>query len=401
MTLPERVVIAGASVAGVSVAAELCRGGFSGDIVIVNEEAHAPYDRPPLSKQFLSGAWDREHADLWLTVPHDAVTMLNGVRVTSIDPSTKFARLSDGTSTPYDKLVVATGARARSLSTNGLAGVHTLRSLDDALAIHSSFAARGPVVVVGAGFIGNEIASTAAELGLEVTMVDVSSLPLADVVGPVVAEAVMQLHQDHDVRLEFAVGVDGFEGTGQVTGVRLTNGTRVRAATVVVGIGVVPNVELLAGTGADLVDGVLCDEAGRVRGLDDVYAVGDVARWCGPAAPGRRVEHWTSAVEQAATVAASIVDPVVEPGPRGMSYFWSDLYGVRLQMVGRGGRAEAAIIGAADGTPLPRAVVYAEDGNAVGALTVDWPRGLSLCRRALNSDGTDAAGLIERLRAAL
>ena len=366
------ITIVGASLAGVRAAEALRRDGFDGPITLIGDELHLPYDRPPLSKQFLAGEWGEDR--LALTQPDRLaefdLDLRLGVRAVSFDLATRrlgLSTASDSSSTigssasgssvsdtlvvdglvvdglvsdtlVVDGLVVATGARCRTLpGTEGLAGVFVLRSLDDSLAIRAAFEA-GPsrVVVVGAGFIGSEVAATARTLGLDVTMIESLPQPLSRVLGEELGAVCAQLHRDHGVDLRTGVGVEAVEGDRRVERVRLSDGSVIDADVVVVGIGVVPNTEWLAGSGLEIDDGVVCDAT--CLAAPGVTAAGDAARW-----PNQRfgevmrVEHWDNAVAQGAHAARRLLvgDDEAEPFVP-VPWFWSDQFDAKLQIAGLG-----------------------------------------------------------------
>nr|WP_218162959.1 FAD/NAD(P)-binding oxidoreductase [Pseudonocardia ammonioxydans] len=394
--------IVGASVGGVRTAQALRATGYEHEIVLVGEEAALPYDKPPLSKAVLAGT--RGVEDIVLLSREEAEAL--GIRLelgraaVGVDRDEREVELSDGTRLPFSDLVVATGARARPSPWGTPAGVHVLRSADDAMALGEDLRRGGHLVVIGAGFVGAEVAASARTLGVaEVTVVDPVPVPLSRVLNPEIAEIVGALHRDRGVATRFGVGVDGIEESGAGLTVRLSDGSRIPADTVVVGIGAVPNDEWLAGSGISRADGVLCDA--HSRSIDDphVWAVGDVARWHHPdRAHPVRVEHWTNAVEQATCVAHNIAHPDDLHVHAPLEYVWSDQYDWKLQLVGRTGGALA--FERVDGADPTRsfAVLYSDaDATFVGALTVNWPRALVACRRTLGRGGASLAAAREAL----
>lgn len=375
----EPVVVVGGSLAGLRSAQALRREGHRGPLTVVAEEAHwPPYDRPPLSKQVLVGSLEPERVRL--RVPDDlGADVRSGRRAVSVDLAERTVVLDDGEELPYGGLVVATGAAPRQIpGTEGLAGVHVLRTIDDSLALRSDLEAAERVVVVGAGFIGCEVASSCRALGLEVTVVDMLPLPLAPL-GARAGEVVRAMHEAHGVQLRLGTGVAGFEGDTSVTGVRLSDGTTIDADVVVVGVGVVPNTRWLDGSGLELDDGVVCDETCLALGGDGrVAAVGDVARWEHPRYGSSRIEHWTNAGEQAAHVAKVLMHGREAAGPFApVPYFWSDQFGTKLQFVGTCGDDDdfEIVEGSADEGRWVAA--YGRDGLTVAALCVGWPARLA------------------------
>lgn len=390
------VAVVGASLAGLSAARSLRRQGYDGRLVIVGDEIHRPYDRPPLSKEFLAGTM--AEADLALEADGEdlAAEWLLGVRATGLDRNERLVRLADGTAVRADGFVIATGAAARTLpGSEGLAGVHTLRTLDDALALRADLARGGRLVVIGGGFIGAEVASTAYALGLDVTVVEVAPTPLAGPLGEAMGGVVSSLHADHGVRLLCGVGVAGLSGeSGRVDAVLLADGRSLPADTVVVGVGARPNVEWLEGSGIALENGVTCGADGRTS-LAAVVAVGDCANWYDPLAGAhRRVEHWTGALERpAAAVAALLSGGAAEPGPVRPPYFWSDQYGVRIQFAGHAAVADSVTVeeGAADDRSF--LAVYRRAGEPVAVLGMDQPRLFMRWRKQLAQPAASTASV--------
>ncbi|MEU6478090.1 FAD-dependent oxidoreductase [Streptomyces sp. NPDC047017] len=370
-----RVVVVGASAAGLSAAETLRRAGFDGDLTVVGQERHLPYDRPPLSKQILTGAWEPERAMLRRPADLDALRLdlRLGVRAAALAPAARTVTLDDGAELPYDGLVVATGVRPRRLPGCGTPGVHVLRDLPDALALRDRLTAGGRLVVVGAGFLGAEAASAARSLGVSVTLVEPAAVPLAHAVGERVGTFLARVHRDHGVDLRVrAKVVEIVTGAGRATGVRLADGTVIPADDVLVAVGSRPNTEWLHGSGLDLADGVVCDRYSAAG--PGVYAAGDVARWYHPLfGTTLRVEHRTNAAEQAMTAARNLLDPAHAKPFAPVPYFWSDQYGLRLQAFGHlRGHDEAQVVDGdlADGRFL---VAYGRAGKLTGALAVGMP----------------------------
>ncbi len=377
MSAPSSVTVAGASLAGLRAAETLRRDGFDGPITLIGDEAHEPYDRPPLSKQVLAGDWEPDRIAL---TPSDKLADLDldlrlGATAAGFDLASRTLRLTggenEGETLEVDALLIATGARCRTLG-QPREGVHVLRSLDDCLALRADFdAAPDRVVVVGAGFIGAEVAATARTRGLDVTVVEALSAPLIRVLGPAMGEVCAAVHRDHGVDLRTGVGVEGFDGAGRVERVRLTDGSAVDASVVVVGIGVVPNTEWLEGSGLTLDDGVMCDAAGLAA--PGVAAAGDVARW-----PNRRfgevmrVEHWDNAAAQGAHSARALLGAAepYEPVP----WFWSDQYDRKIQLAGHVRPDDEVRVVAGSVAERRFAALYGRGGRLMGALGFNRPR---------------------------
>jgi len=374
------VVVVGASLAGLRAAEEVRHEGHTGEVVIVGDEIHAPYDRPPLSKQFLSGKWDV------LRIHHHAPDMLDtlgldfrlGRRATGLDTDRRVVRLEDGTDLRYGGLVVATGASPRLLpGTDGLDHVHVLRTLDDAIAIKDDLAAAGDrprVVVIGAGFIGAEVAATCRGTGASVTVVEALPTPLGRVIGDRMGEVCAGLHRDNGVSLRLGVGVERIEASGGDTTVRLDDGTTLAADVVVVGIGVSPSTGWLEDSGLTLADGVVCDE--RLIAADRVVAAGDLARWHHPGlGSDLRLEHWTNAAEGGAAAARNLLagtEAAVSYAP--VPFFWSDQYGAKIQVIGRPGPDDEVVV--VDGSEEERKLValYRRGDRLAAVLAISRPR---------------------------
>ncbi|MEM7437776.1 MAG: NAD(P)/FAD-dependent oxidoreductase, partial [Myxococcota bacterium] len=277
MTNESRVAIVGASLAGLRTAEFLRRGGFQGTLSLIGEEPHEPYDRPPLSKQVLRGEWDPEKLALRRKSYDDlGIDMRLGERAVSLDTVARQVKLERGDAVDYDKLVIATGGRVRCLPHQPtLEGLFTLRTVDDALAIRTALGRARRVVVVGAGFIGAEVAASAREIGLEVSMVEVLPAPMAQSLGARIGGVLARMHERRGVRVLCGHAVTAFEGRGSLEAVRLDDGSVLPCDVAVVGVGVEPAVDWLEGSGLDLADGVRCDATCEAS-VPGVYAIGDV-----------------------------------------------------------------------------------------------------------------------------
>ncbi|WP_409474151.1 NAD(P)/FAD-dependent oxidoreductase [Streptomyces sp. HC307] len=370
------VAVVGASLAGLSAARSLRKQGYDGRLVVIGDELHRPYDRPPLSKEFLAGTLGEAELALEADDEDLQAEWLLGVRATGLEYAQRAVRLADGREVPADGVVIATGAAARTLpGSEGLAGVHTLRTLDDARALRDELARGGRLVVIGGGFIGAEVASTAYALGLEVTVVEAAPTPLAGPLGETMGAVVSALHADHGVRLLCGVGVKGLSGETRVDAVLLEDGRSIPADIVVVGVGARPCVEWLEGSGIVLDNGVKCGADGRTS-LAGVVAVGDCANWYDPRTGlHRRVEHWTGARERPdAAVATLLAGGAVEPGVPRPPYFWSDQYGVKIQFAGHAAGADSVTIEAGAADERDVLAVYRRAGDPVAALGMNQPR---------------------------
>jgi 3-phenylpropionate/trans-cinnamate dioxygenase ferredoxin reductase component len=384
----DRVVVVGGSLAGLRAVEELRRLGYDGEIAVVGAEPHEPYDRPPLSKEVLAG--DAEAHDIALRrQPLDDLDAMwhFGRRATALDVGNRAVTLDDGTVLAGTRgVVVATGATPRPLpGMPALEGIHMLRTVDDCLAIRADLDARpARVVVVGAGFIGAEVAATCRRRHLDVTVLEALPSPMVRGLGPVLGDVLAALHRDHGVDLRTGVGVDGFDGDTRIERVRLADGTTVDADVVVVGVGVAPATSWLEDSGLELDNGVCCDET--LLAAPGIVAAGDACRWPNPLFDGERMrlEHWTNAAEQGVAAAARLLAAdgaahAYAPVP----FVWSDQYDLKIQVVGHvRGDDEVAVV---DGSLEERRFVAAigRDGRLVGAVGFGRPRILMQYRRMI------------------
>lgn len=333
---PSRVLIVGASAAGLTTAAALRRNGFDRDITLVDAEAHSPYDRPPLSKHLLSGEWEPDRLSLKTQdeLADLAVGIRFGTRATGLDLPGRRVSLADGAELDFDRLVLATGVQPRVLAgTAQLRGVHTLRTVDDALALRAELLPGRRLVVVGGGFLGTEVAATAVGLGVDVTLVSAAPTPLERSLGAAVGLQVAELHRAHGVALRMGAAVVSIlESDSVATGVELADGTRLDADVVFVAIGAAPDLDWLRGSGIPVGDGIEC--APDLSAAPGVYAAGDAARWNNPVFDEfMRVEHRTNATEQGMHVARRLLDG--DPAAfASVPYFWTDQYELKLQVHG-------------------------------------------------------------------
>ena len=370
------VTIVGASLAGLNAAEALRRDGFDGPVTLIGAESRLPYDRPPLSKQVLAGDWEPERAALTDSeeLASDEIEARLGLRATALDLDARELTLHTGETVAFDGLVIATGARCRTMpGTEGLGGVHVLRSLDDCLALRGDLeAVPQRVVVVGAGFIGAEVAATARGRGLEVTVVEALPTPLSRVLGDEMGRVCAEVHRDHGVDLRTSVGVARIEGDRRVERVALTDGSIIDADVVVVGIGVVPNTEWLDGSGLKVGDGVLCDAS--CLAAERVTAAGDVARWPNQLfGETMRVEHWDNAAAQGAHAARRLLNP--ETGPfTPVPWFWSDQYDRKIQLAGRVRPDDEVRVVNGSVDERRFAAIYGRAGRIVGVLGFNRPR---------------------------
>jgi phthalate 3,4-dioxygenase ferredoxin reductase component len=380
------VVIVGASVAGVRTARCLRAEGHRGRLVLVGAEPDVPYDKPPLSKQFLDGQWGADRIALLSrsAAEADGIEVRLGVPAEHLDVAGRTLVLADGERLRYDAIVLATGSAARPSPWRPGSGVHVLRTLQDTRNLRAALAEQDRVVIVGGGFIGAEVAAAARAGGREVTIVDPLPAPMSRLVGDEVAALLRPVHERHGVSTRFGLGVQEVTGQAGALRVALADGSVLRAGTVVVGIGATPGDAWLASSGLRLDDGVVCDRFCRAEGAVGVYAAGDVARWFHPRHGELvRVEHWTNAIDQAACVAHNLVHAgdLWEYAPT--EYVWTDQYDWKIQLVGRPHQgSELRLLGDPQASRPRFAALFGDDaGQLVGAVTVNWPRALATCRR--------------------
>lgn len=382
----ERAVIVGSSVGGIRTAQELRRLGFEDDIVVLGAEDELPYDKPPLSKQLLLGTQAENQisllgADGWEGLQVDGRL---GTPATAVDIDERTVT-AGGEEIEYDYLIIATGIRPRTLGGRAdVESVVSVRELRDARTLQRRLAGGGPLLVVGGGFIGAEVASSARTLGAEVTIIEALEAPFARAVGAEVGGHLASLHRDNGVKLLAGVGVDVVEPTSDGAVVRLSDGTAHEAGTVVVGIGSMPNTEWLEGSQVPVDDGVLTDASCAVPAAEGVYAIGDVARSIDKGATVyRRVEHWTNAVEQAHIVAKQIIDPTSPVPDARAPYFWSDQFGTKIQMVGRAAESDSVELRRFLTPAGEKSVaIYGREGVFAACVAFGWPRAIATCRSA-------------------
>ncbi len=375
----EHVVIVGASLAGLQAAQTLRRADEALAITMVGEEPHLPYDRPPLSKHFLAGEWEEEKLRLRAVADPDAlgIDWKLGVRAVGLDVDARSIALDSGESLAFDGLVIATGASPRTLPGVELDGVHVLRTLDDATALRADLEA-GPahVVVIGAGFIGAEVAATARERGLKVSMIEAAPAPLSRVLPAEAGDQVTALHRAHGVEVHLGVGASIVGNDGRVSAVELDNGTVLDADVVVIGIGVVPATGWLEGSNLTIDNGVVCDSS--CMAAPGIVAAGDVARWPNQRFGSElsRVEQWDNAVEQGGYAARRLLawaaDEEIEPYTP-VPWFWSDQYDRKIQLAGVPTSRSELVQGSFEEQMFVQ-IFLDEHDSMVGALTWNRPR---------------------------
>jgi 3-phenylpropionate/trans-cinnamate dioxygenase ferredoxin reductase component len=401
-------VIVGASLAGINAARTLRLQGHTGSIIVVDADSERPYDRPPLSKQILTGEWEPEKILLPAGKEDLDLEFRLGVRAKAVDLGARQITLEgvDGAAanTAFDSLIIASGASARRLPDSaGIVGVHVVRTLADSLALRAELDA-GPsrVVVIGAGFIGAEVASSCRKRGIEVTLVEAMPLPLERILGTEMGQVCAQVHIENGVDLRLGVGVlqletETVDGVEKVIGVALTDGTTVATEIVVVGIGVTLNIDWLEGSGLTLDDGVVCDNT--LLAAPGVVAAGDIARY--PSARfGRmlRVEHWETAIAGGEAAArrllaeASGETPVVfDPIP----WFWSDQYDRKIQLAGRPMPTDTCVVVHGSTDEFRFVALYGDGDRLTGVLGMNRPRHV-VQLRALFEEGASFSEACER-----
>jgi NADPH-dependent 2,4-dienoyl-CoA reductase/sulfur reductase-like enzyme len=402
----DRLVVVGASLAGLRAVEAARKTGFAGDITLIGGEPHLPYDRPPLSKEFLEATEPGVEARIPFFRNDDAYTdlgveLLLGEQATGLDVARKVVYVADR-QIGYDALVIATGSQLRTLPGTGhMDGVHGLRTLEDSLSIRAALDAGARTVVVGAGFIGSEVASGARKRGLEVTVVEALPTPLVRAAGTEMGAAIASLHERNGTTLLCGRGVAAVEGDRRVERVVLDDGTLIDADLVVVGIGVSPCVTWLEGSSLAIDNGVMCDET-LWTGAPGVYAAGDVANWLNPVFDARqRMENWTAAAEQGAAAARNALDPENAKPYGTVPYFWSDWYGSRIQFVGVPEADEVLLVDGDVENGEGWVALYRRGDRLVGALTVNGQTVIMKYRRmiAQKSSWGDALEFAEKRRA--
>jgi 3-phenylpropionate/trans-cinnamate dioxygenase ferredoxin reductase subunit len=382
----DSIVVVGAGQAGAWTVDTLRREGFKGRIVLIGEEAHVPYERPPLSKGILAGRQEPDSCHLHGRRHYHeiGVELVLGVRAERLDREGQKVELSNGEAVAYDRLVLATGSRVRRLSLPGVEfpGVCYLRTLDESLALGARLRDGARVVLVGGGYIGMEVAATARGRGCRVTVVELQERVMARVVPDEIGRYLEAVHRDQGAEILTGLGVEGFERRGEDLAVLTGDGRALAADAIVVGIGIQPNVELAQDAGLEVDDGVLVDEFGRSSD-PHILAAGDVARHFNPLL-GRRVrlESWQNAQNQAIAVARGLCGGSAPYGE--VPWFWSDQYDLNIQIAGlpeawgtivvRGEMAEGKFI-----------AINLEDGLVTGAVAVNAPRDLRFARRLIET----------------
>jgi NADPH-dependent 2,4-dienoyl-CoA reductase/sulfur reductase-like enzyme len=414
----DHVVVVGASLAGIRACETLRNDGHTGAITLVGAERHRPYDRPPLSKKLLLGDWEPERVQLR---SNDALNALNltfklGVVATALSVANRTITLGlpvvsdqangDSQAISFDGLIIATGGFPRRLPQQPeLGGLHLLRTIDDAIAIRKELQPGTRVVVIGAGFIGLEVAATARQRDCDVEILEGLAAPLLRVVGETIGQVIARVHESHGVRIRCGVDVRRIIGSEVVSGVELSNGIVVPADVVIVGIGVEPATHWLESCELSLHDGVMCDASLNV-GVAGIYAAGDVARWPNalfiPDEPTMRIEHWTNAAEQGAHAARNLLatsrgedaEPYIS-----VPFFWSDQFEARIQFLGRATAEDEMKIVTGNEKSGKLVALYHRSNRLRGVLGISMPKAVMSCRSLLAERATlsDAVAVINSL----
>jgi NADPH-dependent 2,4-dienoyl-CoA reductase/sulfur reductase-like enzyme len=387
----DRIVVVGASLAGLWACESLRAGDYAGTITLVGAELHQPYDRPPLSKALLKGEWEPERIQLRKPDEIDGLglDLRLGVSAIALDAPNRTVTLASGEALAADGVIVATGSAPRPLPNQpDLDGITMLRTLDDSLALRRRLEDHPRVAVIGAGFIGLEVAATASQSGCAVTVLEGAPAPLIRGLGAEMGEVVARVHARHGVDVRCGVSVAGIEGAdGRVCGVRLGDGELVAADVVVVGIGVTPATEWVAGSGLEVRDGIVCTES--LRAAPGIYAAGDCARWVnnlfGDSGEEMRVEHWSNAAEQGQAAAKNLLAELAGEAPTPYApvpFFWSDQFDSRIQYVGRAhGEDEVRVVaGDLNGSFM---AMYGHGGRLRGVLGVNMPKPVMRLRKLI------------------
>ena len=370
MTTRGGIVIVGGGLAASRTAEQLRRAEYTGPITLVSDEEHLPYDRPPLSKEVLRAETDDVTLKPAEFYQENDIAVRLGSPATSLDTEAQTVTLGNGDVIGYDELVIATGLVPKRIpSIPDLEGVRVLRTLDESLAMRRHAGEIRRAVVIGAGFIGCEVTASLRKLGVEVTLVEPQPTPLASVLGQEIGELVARLHRAEGVDVRCGVGVAGVTGADRVEKVQLSDGTELDADLVVVGIGSRPSTDWLQGSGVEVDNGVVCDDAGRTS-APHVWAIGDVASWQHVLGHQVRVEHWSNVAEQARVLVPAMFGSEVVAAIS-VPYFWSDQYDVKIQCLGEPEAEDIVHVVADDGRKF--LAYYERDGVVVGVVGGGMP----------------------------
>lgn len=388
--MQEDIVIIGAGQAGAQVAQSLRQGGFEGPLRLIGDEPHPPYQRPPLSKKYLAGEIGAE--GLWLRPPAffttNNIDLIPNTRVVAIDRGAKRLTLANGDTLPYGKLVLATGTNARLLKLEGAdkKGVVTLRSIADVNTIREVLETTSQVAIIGAGYIGLEVAAVAKTLGKSVTVIEAQDRPMKRVVSQPVSDYFCSLHKARGIDLRLNTGIEAIEGGDSVTGVRLSTGETVPAGLVLVAVGAEPNDHLAAEAGLEVDNGILVDGCGQTSD-PDIYAAGDCTRfYSNRYQRSVRMESVQNAIDQAKAVAQALLGQEVDYDP--LPWFWSDQYEIKLQIAGLSeGYDEVRVVGSTEDNKFY--VAYLHDGRLIAVDSINSPRSHMMARRVIGEPWRD------------
>ncbi|TYC53420.1 pyridine nucleotide-disulfide oxidoreductase [Rhodobacterales bacterium] len=388
--MQEEIVIVGAGQAGAQIAQSLRQGGFEGPLRLIGDETHPPYQRPPLSKKFLAGEIDAE--GLWLRpsafFATNNIDLIPNTRVASIDPKAKRLTLQNGDRISYGKLVLATGTNARRLTLPGgdKQGVVTLRSIADVDLIRERLQTSPRIVIIGAGYIGLEVAAVAKTLGKDVVVLEAQDRPMKRVVSEAVSSFFTDLHKNRGIDLRLNTGVEAIEGEGSVTGVRLADGELLPAELVLVAVGAEPNDHLATEAGLETDNGILVDGACQTSD-PDIYAIGDCTRfYSNRYKRSVRMESVQNAIDQAKLAAQALLGHDVDYDP--LPWFWSDQYDIKLQIAGLSeGYDDTVVVGSPEA--LKFYVAYLKDGILIAVDSINSPRSHMMARRVIGESWRD------------
>lgn len=388
--MQEDIVIIGAGQAGAQVAQSLRQGGFEGPLRLIGDEPHPPYQRPPLSKKFLAGEIGAE--GLWLRPPAffttNNIDHIPNTRVVAIDRGAKRLTLANGDTLPYGKLVLATGTNARLLTLEGAdkKGVVTLRSIADVNVIRDILQKSSNVAIIGAGYIGLEVAAVAKSLGKSVTVIEAQDRPMKRVVSQAVSDYFSGLHKARGIELRLNTGIEAIEGGDSVTGVRLSTGETVPAELVLVAVGAEPNDHLAAEAGLEVDNGILVDGCGQTSD-PDIFAAGDCTRfYSNRYQRSVRMESVQNAIDQAKAVAQALLGHEVDYDP--LPWFWSDQYDIKLQIAGLSeGYDDTKVVGSTEDSKFY--VAYLHDGRLIAVDSINSPRSHMMARRVIGEPWRD------------
>jgi len=382
-----RLVVVGASLAGLRAAQAARSAGYDGGLVVIGDEPHLPYTRPPLSKEMLHSGHTGEQSAF--PIGELDVDWRLGTGAVALDRARRQLTLADGEHVTYERLIIATGCRARQWEGpgSGLPGVMTLRTLDDALALQTRLRDAGHILIVGAGFIGCEVAASARSLGVDVTLIDIAPHPMLPL-GPELGERWFQMHSGHGVDLRMSVGVDSLEGNGRVEHARLTDGTRIDTDLVLIALGSRLNSEWLSGSGLEMNPGIVTDATLTSVSDPNVLAAGDIAASPVALADGAptRIEHWTTAAEHGQLAGRNALLDHAERTPHlNPPYFWTDQYDVKIQSIGYGGGADRTELIESDAEGERYVAARLRGDRVVSAIVVNAPRRMLFYRKQIAS----------------